>query len=317
MESAGENVPQENHTLVEFILLSFSELPDLQGFLFSVFLIIYVIILMGNGLIILITKVDSSLQTPMYFLLGNFSSLEICYVSVTVPRLLTDLCRENRNISILACAIQMYFFLVFGATECSILTAMAYDRYVAICNPLLYSLIMNNRLCIQMASVCWISGFPMYIGFTYQIFSLPFCGSNQLNHFFCDVLPVIMLACGDTFMIEMLIYVVAVVLVTIPFMLILGSYVKIISTILKLPSATGRAKAFSTCSCHLMVVALFFGSGIITYMRPKSTHSTGIDKFLSLFYTIVTPLFNPIIYCLRNKDVMVALKKFLLKWVRF
>lgn len=316
MESTGQNPPQGNHTtLMDFILLGFSDVPDLRGFLFGVFFIIYVIILMGNSLIIIITKVNPSLHTPMYFFLRNFSSLEICYVSVTVPRLLTDLCRQNRNISFLACATQMYFFLVFGATECFLLTAMAYDRYVAICNPLLYPLIMNNRLCNQLAACCWITGIPVHIGFTCLIFSLPFCGNNQLNHFFCDIPPVLKLACGDTFMTEMLVYAVAVLVVTIPFTLILGSYVKIISTILKLPSATGRAKAFSTCSSHLMVVALFFGSGIMTYMRPKSSHLTGMDKFLSLFYTIVTPMFNPIIYCLRNKDVIGALKKFLPKWV--
>ncbi|XP_030189246.1 olfactory receptor 10AG1-like [Lynx canadensis] len=316
MESKGQYPLRGNHTtLMDFILLGFSDVPDLQEFLFGVFLIIYVIILMGNSLIIIITQIDPSLRTPMYFFLGNFSSLEICYVSVTVPRLLTDLCRQSRSISFLACATQMYFFLVFGATECFILTAMAYDRYVAICNPLLYPLIMNSRLCIQLAAGCWITGIPVHIGFTYLIFSLPFCGSNQLNHFFCDIPPILKLACGDTFTIEILVYTVAVLVVTIPFMLILGSYVKIISTILKLPSAAGRAKAFSTCSSHLVVVALFFGSGIISYLRPKSSHSTGMDKFLSLFYSIVTPMFNPIIYCLRNKDVLVALKKFLPKWV--
>ena len=302
-------------TLLDFILLGFSDVPSLQGFLFGVFLIIYVIIVMGNSLIIIITKIDPSLQTPMYFSLRKFSSLEICYVSVSVPRLLTGLCKQNRNISFLACATQMYFFLVLGATECFLLTAMAYDRYVAICNPLLYPLIMNSRLCIRLAAGCWVSGIPVHVGFTYQIFSLPFCGSNQLNHFFCDIPPVLKLTCGDTSLIELLIYVVAVLVVTIPFMLILGSYVKIIGSILNLPSATGRAKAFSTCSSHLIVVALFFGSGIMTYLRPNSSRSIGVDKFLSLFYTIVTPVFNPMIYCLRNKDVMVTLRKFRLKRV--
>ncbi|KAM7085336.1 olfactory receptor 10AG1-like isoform 1-T2 [Molossus nigricans] len=316
MESTGQNPPQGNHTTsMGLFLLSFSDVPDLQGFLFGVFLIIYVIILMGNSLIIIMIRVDPSLQNPMYFFLGNFSSLEICYVSVTVPRLLVDLVRQSRNISFLGCATQMYFFLVLGVTECFLLTVMAYDRYVAICNPLLYPLIMNNRLCIQLAAGCWMTGIPVHIGFTYQIFSLPFCGSHQLNHFFCDVLPVLKLTCGDTFMIEVLSYVLTLLVITIPFMLILASYVKIVSTILKLPSAAGRAKAFSTCSSHLMVVALFFGSGIISYSRPKSSHSTGMDRFLSLFYTVVTPMFNPMIYCLRNKDFMVALRKFLLKWI--
>ncbi|XP_005065082.1 olfactory receptor 10AG1-like [Mesocricetus auratus] len=304
----------KNHsTLAEFILLGFSDVPNLQVFLFGMFLIIYLIIVMSNSLIIIITRTDLSLHTPMYFFLGNFSFLEICYVSVTLPRLLTNLYTQDNSISFMACAIQMYFFLVLGVTECFILTVMAYDRYVAICNPLLYPIIMNNSICILLAAGCWISGVPVHIGFTYWIFSLPFCGSNELNHFFCDIPPVVALACGDTFKIEILIYVIALLVVTIPFMLILGSYVKIISTILKLPSATGRAKSFSTCSSHLIVVALFFGSGIITYLRPKSSHSARTDKFLSLFYTVVTPMFNPMIYCLRNKDVMIALKRFLLR----
>ncbi|XP_011380751.1 olfactory receptor 10AG1-like [Pteropus vampyrus] len=316
MECTGQKAHQGNYTAsIGFILLGFSDVPDLQGFLFGMFLIVYVIILMGNSFIIIITKVDLSLQTPMYFFLRNFSSSEICYVSVTVPRLLIDLCRQNRKISFLACATQMYFFLVLGATDCFILTVMAYDRYVAICNPLLYPLIMNNRLCVQLVAGCWMTGISVHVGFTYQIFSLPFCRSHQLNHFFCDVPPVLELVCGDTFMTEMLIDVVTVVVVAILFMLILGSYVKIILTILKLPSAIGRAKAFSTCSSHLMVVALFFVSGVIAYLRPKSGHSTVMDKFLSLFYTTVTPVFNPIIYCLRNKEVMAALRKILLKWI--
>jgi olfactory receptor len=226
-------------TLVEFILVGFSDVPNLQRLLFGVFLIIYIIILIGNSLIIIITKVDPSLQIHMYFFLGNFSFLGICYVSVTVPRLLQDLCRQNRNISFLSCATQMYFFLVLGATECFILTAMACDKYVAICNPLLYPLIVNSSLCTQLAAGCWTSGVPVHIGFTYFIFSLPFCGSNQLNHFFCDIPAVLTLACGDTFMIEMLIYLIALLVVTIPFLMILGSYVKIVLTVLKLPSATG------------------------------------------------------------------------------
>ncbi|XP_075815495.1 olfactory receptor 10AG1-like [Microtus pennsylvanicus] len=305
---------QKNRSmLLEFILIGFSDVPNLQEFLFVVFLIMYLIIVMSNSFIIIITRTDPSLQTPMYFFLGNFSFLEICYVSVILPRLLTSLYRQDRSISIIACATQMYLFLCLGATECLILTVMAYDRYVAICNPLLYSVIMNNSFCIQLATGCWVFGVPVHIGFTYWIFSLPFCGSNQLNHFFCDVPPVVSLACGDTLMLEVVIYVIALLVVTVPFMLILVSYVKIISTILKLPSATGRAKAFSTCSSHLIIVALFFGSGIITYLRPKSSYSAVTDKFLSLFYTVLTPMFNPIIYCLRNKDVMIALKKFLLR----
>nr|XP_021540877.1 olfactory receptor 10AG1-like [Neomonachus schauinslandi] len=257
----------------------------------------------------------------MYFFLGNFSFLEICYVSVTLPRMLMNFRTQRRTISLLACATQMCCILVLGATECLLLTVMAYDRYVDICNPLHYPLVMNHKVCIQLVAGSWISGIPVQIGQTFQIFSLPFCGSNLIDHFFCDIPLILMLACGETLVNEMMVYPmdsekqteVAVLIVTVPFLLILISYGKIISTVLKLPSATSQARAFSTFSSHLMVVALFFGSAIITYLRPKTSHSAGIDKVLSLFYTIVTPLFNPLIYSLRNKEVIKALRKLLCK----
>ncbi|XP_008692310.1 olfactory receptor 10AG1-like [Ursus maritimus] len=300
-------------TRIQFVLLGFSDLPSLQGLLFGVFSTIYIIILIGNSLIIIITRLDAALQTPMYFFLANFSSLEICYVSVTLPRILVNLWTQDRSISMLGCATQMCFFLMLGATECFLLAVMAYDRYAAICNPLHYPLIMNHKTCIQLAVGAWLSGIPVQIGQTCQIFSLHFCNSNQINHFFCDIPPILKLACGDTFVHEIAVYVVAMLFVAVPFMLILASYSKIISTILRLPTARGRAKAFSTCSSHLLVVLLFFGSATITYLRPKSNHSAGTDKLLSLFYTIVTPMFNPMIYSLRNKDVIAALKRLLLK----
>ena len=311
-----EKGPEGNLTkLMEFVLLDFADVPHLQRFLFGLFLLIYIIILMGNGIIFLITKLDSGLQTPMYFFLGNFSLLEICYVSVTLPRMLTSLWTQRRKISLVACAAQMCFILILGATECFLLAVMAYDRYVAICSPLHYPLVMNYKVCIQLVAGSWISGIPVQIGQTGQIFSLPFCGSNLINHFFCDVPPILKLACGDTFLNEMLVFTVAVLFVLVPFLLILVSYGKIISTILKLPSATSRGKAFSTCSSHLMVAALFFGSGLVTYLRPKTQGSAGTDKVLSLFYTIVTPVFNPMIYSLRNKDVMMALRKWPCKYL--
>ncbi|CAO2596717.1 Olfactory receptor 10AG1 [Lemmus lemmus] len=303
---------QKNHsTLVEFILLDFSDAPNFQEFLFGVFLIIYLIIVISNSFIIISTRTDPSLQSPMYFFLGNFSFSEICYVSVILPRLLTSLYRQDRSISFMACATQMYLFLVLGVTECLILTVMAYDRYVAICNPLLYPLIMNNTFCIQLATGCWVSGVPVHLGQTCQIFSLHFCNSNLIDHFFCDIPPVLKLACGDTSVNELYAYAVVILLATIPFILILTSYSKIIATILRLPTAQGRAKAFSTCSSHLVVVILFYGSASITYLMPKSSHSALSDKLLSLFYTIVTPMFNPLIYSLRNKDVIAALRRLL------
>ncbi|XP_049747221.1 olfactory receptor 10AG1-like [Elephas maximus indicus] len=300
-------------TVMQFVLLGFSDLSNLQGFLFGVFSIIYIIIIIGNSLIIVLTSLDPALQKPMYFFLANFSLLEISYVTVTLPRMLMNLWTQDRSISVLGCATQMCFFLMLGATECFLLAVMAYDRYVAICNPLHYPLVMNQKMCVQLAVGSWIIGIPVQIGQTTQVFSLHFCNCNQINHFFCDIPHIIKLACGDTAVHEMSVYVVTILIVTVPFMLILASYSKIICTILKLPTASGQAKAFSTCSSHLLVVLLFFGSTTITYLRPKSYHSAGMDKLLSLFYTIVTPLFNPMIYSLRNKDVIAALRKFFLK----
>ncbi|XP_068947112.1 olfactory receptor 10AG1-like [Petaurus breviceps papuanus] len=307
-----EKVAEENFTVIgEFILLGFSELPNLQGFLFGIFLIIYMIILIGNGLIVVITMVDPTLQIPMYFFLGNFSFLEICYTSVTLPRMLTNLWTHNTAISLMACAIQLSLFLILGVTESFLLAVMAYDRYVAICKPLYYPLIMNHKVCVQLVVVSWIAGIPGQVAQTYKVISLPFC-FNELNHVFCDVPPLLKLACGDTSAQEFFVYAVAVLLGMVPFLTILGFYLKIITTILKLPLVTGRRKAFSTCSSHLIVVGLFYGSGIITYLIPKSNQS-GIKKILSLFYTIVTPMFNPMIYSLKNKDVIAALKKLLVQ----
>ncbi|KAM8971072.1 olfactory receptor 10AG1-like [Sarcophilus harrisii] len=299
--------------IVEFTLLGFSDLPNLQGFLFGLFLIIYTGILLGNGLIIVITKTEPTLQTPMYFFLRNFSFLEICYTSVILPRILVSLWTQKRNISFQACAVQFCAFFVMAITENFLLTVMAYDRYVAICKPLNYPLIMNHRVCISLVVGSWISGIPVHVLLTYLIFSLPFCASKNLNHIFCDIRPLLKLACGDTSANELSFYVIVLMLGMLPFLLIVWSYVKIITTILKVPANKGRSKAFSTCSSHLMVVALYFGCGIITYLRPSSSHSEVLDKVLSIIYTTVTPMFNPIIYSLRNKDVVLALKKLLYK----
>ncbi|KAG8511892.1 Olfactory receptor 10AG1, partial [Galemys pyrenaicus] len=301
---------EDNVSVVtQFILLGFSDLPNVQGLLFALFFIIYMIILIGNSLIIIVTRLDTALQKPMYFFLTNFSSLEICFVSVTVPRILKNLWTQDRTISRLGCATQNCFFITLGASECFLLAVMSYDRYVAICNPLHYPLVMNHKMCVQLAVGAWVIGIPVQIGQTSLIFSLHFCNSNQIHHFFCDIPPLIKLACGDTSVPEKVLFVASTLFVAIPFTLILISYGKIISTILKLPTASGRAKAFSTCSSHLIVVVLFFGSASITYFRPKSNHSASTDKLLSLFYTVITPMFNPLIYSLRNKDVIAALRK--------
>ncbi|XP_069888033.1 olfactory receptor 10AG1-like, partial [Dipodomys merriami] len=306
--------PEDNvSTVKQFLLLGFSDLPNLQGFLSGVFFIIYIIILLGNSLIIIITRLNPALQKPMYFFLANFSFLEICYVSVTLPVILVNIWTQDRTMPLLACAIQLCIFLILGTTECFLLAVMSYDRYVAICHPLHYPLIMTPMKCIQLATGSWLSGIPVQIGQTCQIFSLHFCQSNHIDHFFCDIPPIMKLACGDTSVHELSVYVVVMLVAAVPFLLILASYSKIISTILRLPTAQGRGKAFSTCSSHLIVVVLFYGSASITYFRPKSNHSAGTDRLLSLFYTIVTPMMNPLIYSLRNKEVIAALRKLFLK----
>uniref|UniRef100_A0A8C3WDL2 Olfactory receptor n=1 Tax=Catagonus wagneri TaxID=51154 RepID=A0A8C3WDL2_9CETA len=322
MQSRNVNPQRENNLkitetnltiMMEFVLLGFGDIPQFHWFLFGVFLVIYLIILLGNAIIILITKADATLHTPMYFFLSIFSFLEICYVSVTLPRMLMDFWTQKGSISFLTCATQLFFFFMLGGTECFLLAVMAYDRYVAICNPLHYPLVMNPEVCVQLVVASWISGIPIEIGLTCQIFSLPFCGSNQINHFFCDTPPLLKISCGDIFVNELVVYICALLFATLPFMLILGSYIRIISTIVKLPSETGRAKAFSTCSSHIIVVLLFYGSVTVTYLKPKSNQYEGIDKLLSLVYTVLTPVLNPMIYSLRNKDVRQAMRKFLPK----
>ncbi|XP_074087881.1 olfactory receptor 10AG1-like [Macrotis lagotis] len=295
--------------LKEFMLLGFSDHPNLQDILFGIFLVIYLNILIGNGLIIIITKSDAALQTPMYFFLGNFAFLEICYTSTILPRMMSDLWTRNKNISLLACAVQLFFFVVLAIAETLLMAVMAYDRYVAICKPLYYTLIMKHKMCIQLVIASWISGVPILIGQTYQVFSLPFCNSNVINHIYCDMSSLMMLSCGDTFWNEVSVYADTVLFGFFPFLLIISSYTRIFISIHKLPTVIGRSKAFSTCSSHLIVMGLFYGSGIIAYLQPKASYRSGIEKILSLFYTSLTPLFNPLIYSLRNKDVIMAMKK--------
>ncbi|XP_074087896.1 olfactory receptor 10AG1-like [Macrotis lagotis] len=315
MEYTGKMTDKNITIMKEFILLGFSDLPNFQGFLFAIILVIYICILLGNGLIIVITNVERALQTPMYYFLGNFSFVEICYTSVPLPRMLKNLWTQKRNISLISCAVQLCFFLILGVTESFLLAVMAYDRYVAICKPLYYPLIMNPKMCVQMVITSWLTGIPVIIGQTYHIFSMPFCGSNKLNYAFCDMPPLMKLACGDISGGKLFTYIDCLLFALIPLVLILYSYVRILRTILKLPSITGRSKAFSTCSSHLTVVGLFYGSGFIAYLQSKNSYSAGTDKIFSLFYIIVTPMVNPMIYSLRNKDFIEAMRKLFSKCI--
>ncbi|XP_065270682.1 olfactory receptor 10AG1-like [Emys orbicularis] len=299
-----------NHTTTPgFILLGYFNLMNLQGLLFVVFLVSYMVILLGNGVIVLVTVLDSALHTPMYFFLRNLSFVEIYYTSVTLPKMVANCLAEDGSISFTDCAAQMYFLLLLSGTECFLLAAMAYDRYVAICNPLHYTLIVNRDVCARMVAGSWLVNIPVHFGKTYLVFSLPFHGSCEINHFFCDIPPLLELSCMDTYRNKIAVFMAVLLFVTIPFFLIVISYIKITSTILKMPSAEGIHKAFSTCSSHLTVVTLFYGSGMIVYLIPKSRDSEDTDKLLSLFYTIVTPMFNPFIYSLRNKEMKAALRK--------
>ncbi|XP_004389092.1 olfactory receptor 10A2 [Trichechus manatus latirostris] len=294
----------------DFILMSFSSLPtEIQSLLFMMFLIIYLITLMGNSLIILVTLADSVLHSPMYFFLRNLSFLEIGFNLVIVPKMLGTLLTRDTTISFLGCAIQMYFFFFFGVAECFFLATMAYDRYLAICNPLHYPIIMNQRTCAKLAAASWFPGFPVATVQTTWLFSFPFCGTNKVNHFFCDSPPVLSLVCANTALFEIYAIIGTILVIMTPCMLILCSYTHIAAAILKIPSAKGKRKAFSTCSSHLLVVSLFYVSSSLTYFRPKSNNSPESKKLLSLSYTIVTPMLNPIIYSLRNKEVKNALSR--------
>ncbi|XP_066485460.1 olfactory receptor 10A7-like [Tiliqua scincoides] len=315
MQTKKENSLQNGTGLIEFILQGLSDDPKLQVILFSIFLAIYIITLAGNLLIILLTLADPALHTPMYFFLRNLSFLEICYTSVNIPKMLDNLLSGNKSISFIGCAVQTYFTFFLGGSECFLLASMSYDRYIAICKPLHYPVLMSRKVYTSLAVASWLSGFFMSFGHTSMVFTLPFCASNVINHFFCDIPPLLKLACGDTSRIEIAVFAVAMVFISLPFILILLSYAGIIAAILRISSSAGRKKTFSTCSSHLIVVTLFFGSGCITYLKPNSTYSPNTDKYLSLFYTVVSPILNPVIYSLRNKEVNGALRRiFGRKW---
>ncbi|XP_067398646.1 olfactory receptor 10A4-like [Emydura macquarii macquarii] len=299
-----------NHTVViHFFFVPVSNLLVLRASLFFLLMLMYLLTIAGNMLIITLTVVDPALRSPMYFFLRNLSFLEISYTSSIIPKMLVNFLSEDQSISFLGFATQMYFFTFLGITECCLLAAMSYDRYVAICHPLHYTAMMSRAVCLQLSAVCWLIGLLVGVEQTTLIFTLPYCGPNRINHFFCDLSPLLKLACADTYKNEISIFISSVLFIMVPFLLILVSYLHILHAILKRPSATGRSKTFSTCSSHLIVVTLFYGSGIVTYLKPKSSNSLNIDKLLSLFYTVVTPMLNPLVYSLRNKEVKEALRR--------
>ncbi|XP_077887739.1 olfactory receptor 7G2-like [Ictidomys tridecemlineatus] len=294
---------------VEFLLLGLSEDPDLQPTIFGLFLFMYLVTLVGNLLIILAIISDSHLHTPMYFFLSNLSFSDMCFISTTVPKMLVNIQRHSKSISYAGCLAQVCFVLVFAGIENSLLAAMAYDRYVAICHPLRYTVIMNPRLCVRLILL------SLTISITYALFQslmllrLSFCTNLEIPHFFCEIGQVIKLACSDTLINNMLVYVMTSLLGGLPLLGILFSYVKIVSSVLKMPSSGRKSKAFFTCGSHLLVVSLFYGTGLGVYVSSAVTDLTKKSAVASVMYSVVPPMLNPFIYSLRNRDMKEALKK--------
>ncbi|XP_069077664.1 olfactory receptor 2K2-like [Pleurodeles waltl] len=292
-----------------FILLGFTSDSRMEMILFTAFLIIYISIIVGNTFILAVIRLSPQLQTPMYFFLSNLSFLDICYSTIIVPKMLEIFLSQKKTISFAGCASQMYLSLSLGETECILLTIMAIDRYVAICNPLRYMTIMNSAVCIRLAVGTWISGFLLSVSHVAFTLQLPLCGHNQINHFLCEVPAVLRLACSDVSLISVVVFVVGIIILMIPIVLILVSYTQIITSILRISTASGRYKAFSTCASHIIVVTLFYGTAMYIYMKPISNDSQESDTIVTVAYTVITPMVNPIIYTLRNKEVKGAMRK--------
>ncbi|KAE8587921.1 hypothetical protein XENTR_v10022191 [Xenopus tropicalis] len=286
-----------------FILQGFSDYPDIQIPLFCLFLLIYLLTLQGNMLILIVIYQTSLLHIPMYFFLCNLAFIDLCASSVSQPKLLLILLRRDNTISFGGCMTQLHFFMTLTCAEFVSLTVMAYDRYVAICNPLRYLIVMNRKVCVILVITCWMFSLAEPMSHTVLISHLPFCRSRTIDHFFCDLSLLLNLSCANTFFIELLTYVLCSLVALPAFALTVASYTYIISTIIKIHSATGRKKAFSTCTSHLIVVSLFYGATLITYMRPTSQYSSTLSKPFSFLYTALIPLINPFIYTLRNKDI--------------
>ncbi|XP_060111135.1 olfactory receptor 6B9-like [Heteronotia binoei] len=302
------HLANQSHVTV-FILVGFPGSLKLQHFLFTLFLVSYTLTVLENLIIIVLIWVNIKLHKPMYIFLGNFSFLEIWYVSVTVPKMLSGFVTQKMDISFTGCMAQLFFFLVLACTECALLTVMAYDRYVAICSPLRYPAIMSQDFCIRLAIGSWLSGFFVATGKTFFISRLSYCGPNVVNHFFCDVSPLLNLACTDLSLAELIDFLLALLIIIGPLIVTITSYTCIISTVLHIPSAKGKRKAFSTCASHLLVVTIFFAATVFIYVRPRALTNVNANKLVSVLYTVLTPLLNPVIYCMRNQEFKDALRK--------
>nr|XP_036868084.1 olfactory receptor 5L1-like [Manis javanica] len=298
-------------SVAEFLLLGLTDAPELRAFLFVLFLLIYGVTVLGNLGMIALIQVSSGLHTPMYFFLSHLSFVDFCYSTIIVPKMLSNIFSEDKTISFLECMVQFYLFGTCAVTEVFLLAVMAYDRFVAICNPLLYMVTMSQHLCVGQVFGCYLCGTVCSLMHLCLALQIPSYRSNVINHFFCDLLPLLSLACSDVTMNGLLLYIVATSSEIITIMIIFTSYLFILITILRMRSAQGRRKAFSTCASHFTAIAVFHGTILFMYCRPSSGNSMDTDKVTTVFYTIVIPMLNPLIYSLRNKDVKEALKNVL------
>ncbi|XP_015283042.1 PREDICTED: olfactory receptor 1020-like [Gekko japonicus] len=297
--------------VVEFVFLGFSGIPDSHIYLFLPFLAIYLVTVLGNLTICTLIQLDPSLHTPMYYFLSHLSCLDICISSVTVPKILVNFLRQRQTITYNQCLAQMFFLMSFTGTEAAVLAVMAYDRYAAICKPLHYSHLMNTKVCAIFALATWVWGFLDAALHTALSSRLHFCGVNQIHHIICDIPPLMKISCNDTHINQLVIQIASLFVGMALFLFTVFSYFFILSSILKIRSAAGKRKAFSTCASHLTVVIIYFGTGVLNYNRPSAGYSLEIDTLVSTMYCIITPMLNPLIYSLRNKEVKGALKKVL------
>ncbi|XP_059681878.1 olfactory receptor 8U9-like [Gavia stellata] len=299
-----------NHTNVhEFVLLGLTTLPDLQVPLFLAFLAMYMVTLLGNFGIIVLIRTDLHLHTPMYYFLGHLAFVDICYSSIILPKMLVQILMEEKTIGFLGCAAQLCCFVVFGVTECLLLAVMAYDRYVAICKPLLYPAIMGRWTCQWLVAGSYAVGVLHAVTHTTFIFTFSFCRSNVINHYFCDIAPLLALSCSDTHTYEVVVLALVSINCLSTMTIIFVSYTYILPAVLRIRSLEGRRKAFSTCASHLMVVTMFYGAILFMYLRPSSTYALDENKTATLFYTVMTPTLNPLVYSLRNSEVKAALRR--------
>ncbi|XP_051835666.1 olfactory receptor 2D2-like [Antechinus flavipes] len=303
---------QPNRTWVtEFLFLGLSDDPQTQLLLFLLFLIIYLVTALGNLLLIILVITDSKLQMPMYFFLCNLSVADFCFSTSIVPQALVHMMTKRKIISFMGCAAQLFLFLIFGCAGCALLSVMSYDRYLAIRDPMHYPLIMTKKLCIQMALGCWVSGVLVSIMDTTFTLQVPYQGNNKIAHFFCEAPALLALGSADTHRAETVIFLMGVIILLLPVSLILFSYGSIIVTVIRMKTTSGRLKAFSTCGSHLIAVTIFYVSAIMTYMTPKSSKEQG--KLVSIFYAVIVPMLNPLIYSLRNKEVKRAFRNTIMK----